>query len=69
MIIDNDAHDATFVFGETVVTWSATNESGNGFYEINMRFMNDINTSKNVYVIKSFSKKEIKVWFSHRKVN
>ena len=29
VIIDNDAHDATFVFGETVVTWSATDESGN----------------------------------------
>ena len=29
VIIDNDAHDATFVFGETIVTWSAADESGN----------------------------------------
>ena len=29
VIIDNDVYDATFVFGETIVTWSATDESGN----------------------------------------
>lgn len=38
---------------------SFTNASGDGFYKINMRFINNINTSKNVYIIKSLSKKEI----------
>ena len=41
------------------VITSFKDDVGDGFYRINMRFINDINKSKNVYIIKSLDKEEI----------